>query len=151
MRFTKRQLCVLGILSFTAVVMLLGVFLMPKNIPSRPAQGEPQNPDPVPPAVTAPHDKFRDPRIAFDEDIFWETNLGGSGNEQVENAYSFGENVLIFGNTDSSDLDFDGEQTGMFAVGITQNGKPTVYRTYGGTLKKSALWTSWPREPSTPT
>ena len=140
MRFSKHQIKVLAVLHLVVAVMLLGVILMPKGgggDQSTPVQGEPEPPDGE--QEQKPHDKFRDPRIAFDEDIFWETNIGGTGNEQVENAYEIGDKLYIIGNTDSKDLDFDGADGGIFLTVMSQNGKPLAYCFYGGRLIKSSL------------
>lgn len=141
MKFSKQQIQVLILLNIVAVVMLIGVLIMPKMSGGGgakvPVQGEIQNPqEPDKPKV---HDKFRDPRITFDEDIFWETNIGGSGSETVENAYEISSKLFIFGNTDSDDLDFDGAKGGAYISVLSENGKPLAYFFYDGELIKSAL------------
>ena len=142
MKFTRHQIQVLVVLHLVVAVMLTGVILMPKSgiEQNTPVQGEPQLPDnDFSPPDEKVHDKFRSPRITFDEDIFWETNIGGSGNEQVENAYEIGEKLYIIGNTDSTDLDFDENDGGIFLTVLSQNGKPLAYNFYDGRLIKSSI------------
>ena len=143
MKFTRQQIQVLIVLNVVAVVMLVGVFIMPKTTgggnPGIPIQGEEPKSEEPQTEPNAVHDKFRDPRIAFDEDIFWETNIGGSGSEIVENAYEINSRLYIFGNTDSRDLDFDGADGNAYLCVLSENGKPLAYFFYEGELIKSAL------------
>lgn len=142
MRFTRHQIKVLTVLHLVVAVMLLGVILMPKGGnggTDSPVQGEPQVPSDGNDVKPQIHDRFRDPRIAFDEDIFWETNIGGSGDEQVENAYEIQKKLYIIGNTNSKDLDFDGADGGIYLTVLSENGKPLAYYFYDGELIKSAL------------
>ncbi len=142
MRFTRHQIQVLTVLHLVVAVMLLGVILMPKGTNGGadvPVQGEPTIPDDGVPDAPKIHDRFRDPRIVFDEDIFWETNIGGSGDEQVENAYEIRDKLYIIGNTNSTDLDFEGADGGIYLTVLSKNGKPLAYNFYDGELIKSAL------------
>jgi hypothetical protein len=90
-------------------------------------------------AAEAPHDKFRSPRISSNENLYWETNLGGSGEDIPERAYPLGGRLLIIGATTSDDLDFESEIPGkkIFLAVMSENGTPLGYLFYEGELIKS--------------
>ena len=144
MKLTRKQINILLILAVLTVVLFIGIFFLPHI-----TGGSSVEPDPPPVIVPPAHDRFRHPREAASEHLSWELTLGGTGNEQVVAAFGLGEELIIFGNTTSTDFDFDGTNANaagsFFVMLLNLNGQPIAYRAHAGTLEQ-VIMISNPRE-----
>jgi len=142
MKLTRRQINTLLVLGGVTVLLFIGVFFLPwvgcslqPDYPNGGGGGEVEAP-------VIPHDRFRAPRTSNIAHLNWELNIGGSGNEEVIAAFKPGDNIIIFGNTTSTDYDFYGEIAGYFVAVLNSNGTPLAYRTSEGTLERVHMVTA---------
>ena len=132
MKLTKKQINTLMILGGITVLLFLGIFLLPWVGPSSQASAPPYPPVEAP----SPHNPFRNARTAVSPLLDWEINLGGSGTETVVAAFGLQQEILIFGNTTSTDYDFYNQVVGHFIILMTLHGTPISYNTYAGVLEQ---------------
>lgn len=131
---TKSQLRIIAALIIVVVALAAGLlFYMPT------AQEASANPTPQTPSENAAsHEKIRDAEICLEPSLIFSQTFGGSGNESIVKIF-YNENCLyIFGNTDSSDYDFD--KAGAFLAIIGTNGKTQGFFSYDGELKAVTLY-----------
>jgi len=134
-KFSKHQLNTLIALSLVVLILFVGMFFLPwVNPAAGSGGGRGGTAVDTPPA----HDLRRAPRyLTASEDLAWETNFGGSGNETVVAAYpTLSDGVIIFGNTDSDDYDFLGQtKAGSFVLNVNKNGVMEGFLLYEGLLE----------------
>jgi hypothetical protein len=122
-KFTKRQINVLLVLNALVFVLFCGMFFLPWV---NPAVG---GFDPGAETGAPPHTVSRGANPGRAPYVDWETNIGGSGAEEVVAAYPVGSGIIVFGNTDSGNLDF-ADGPGGFSVRINSSGRnevPIIY------------------------
>ena len=137
MKFKPRQKKILAIMGAVIVLLTVGIFFLPHVNPlfANPPPEQPVDITPEDPPVQ-PHNPLRNPRIAPDPNLAWETNLGGSKNEEVVAVFGQKDFILIFGNTESDDYDFEDKGQGAFLIKLGFDGTPQEYIIYGGILKE---------------
>ena len=130
-KFTRRQVNSLLALGGITVVLFIGIFFLPWVGGAYPAYPEPD----ISVEAPIPHNRFRSARTSSQPHLNWELNIGGSGNETVIATFKLLNEIIVFGNTTSTDYDFYGHDVGYFVVILNSNGTPIAYRTYAGTLE----------------
>lgn len=131
--FSKQQLQTIMILTAVIFLLLCGVAYTVSTRPVTPVSGKPADERP-------PHVLQRDARVSANEHIAWETNLGGSADEQPVAVLCKNNEIYIFGNTCSNDLDFAGESEGKlrgFGARLTAGGRTVEYTLYDFTVQKA--------------
>lgn len=86
------------------------------------------------------HSIQRKARVSANENLSWEINLGGSGNEQPVAVFNLNNEIYIFGNTSSSDLDFAGVSgNGMHGFGarLSLAGSTLEFTVFDFTIAKA--------------
>lgn len=116
----KQQIKVIMALNLVLIVMFAGVLLM---FGVKPTDAGAFNPPP-------PHSLIRAARLSANEDIAWETNIGGSGDEQLVCAFTAYGRIYIFGNTLSRDYDFAGASGIGFCAIISAAGNTKSFTVY---------------------
>lgn len=84
---------------------------------TEPVDGPDPNTDNTPLQTVIP----RDPRF-LNADTAWETNIGGSGEDQIVSVLYNGTNYYIFGNSDSLDGDITAKKHDMFMAIVSSGG-----------------------------
>ncbi len=117
------------LLSAVILILLCGVLVTIKRNGSTPASG------------SAPyvHSLVRDARPSANPLLEYEINIGGEGSEKPVSVLSQNGLVYIFGNTDSSDLDFAANQAGKtqgFCARLTENGHTESFTVFPFTFAK---------------
>ncbi len=110
------------------IVIALGVglfFFLPEA--KQTVSETPETPPPI-----AEYEKIRDAEISLDPALFFSQTIGGSGNEEIVDIHYDDGRIFIFGNTESSDCDFD--KSGAFVAILASNGKTIRFVTFDGTL-----------------
>ncbi len=64
--------------------------------------------------TTEEYSPFRRARISLGQSLDLETNIGGSGEDTLVDAFVVNERLYLFGNTDSNDLDMTGSEKRAF-------------------------------------
>lgn len=85
------------------------------------------------------HEIVRDARVSANERIAWETNIGGTGDEEPVSVIEKNGEIYIFGNTTSSDLDFAGADEGKtrgFGARLTSTGRTVEFTVFDFTVAK---------------
>ncbi len=133
MRLSKSQLAVITILNVIIAALVTFIFVMPLFAPDSPRGDEPNGPDDAdPPPSEVVHNKFRDGVAGKAEGILLETQLMGSGDEEILGVYRSGEMLYMFGNTTVGDYDFDGY--GGFLCRVDGKGKIAAYDYFAGRI-----------------
>ena len=92
----KRQIIILSVMSIITATLALCMWAAGVFSASVPASGN----------EAQAWETSRDPRPSLNENILWETRIGGTGKESLLAAFSLDDRIVIFGNTESSDCDF---------------------------------------------
>lgn len=123
MKFTKNQIQVILLLSAFIVLAAGGVFLL-KFLPADV------------PAVTPPveqHQRIRQARPSLNPLMKSELNVGGSGDETLNDVFTVANRLYIFGTTSSADYDFDADKGGVFLARLNAEGATEQFFQYGKT------------------
>ncbi len=128
----KRQIQVILLLSAVLFILACGVAytLSTRAVETTGGGGEVEKP---------PHSLVRDARVSANERIEWETNFGGSGDETPVSVFEKNDEIYIFGNTDSSDLDFAGAAAGKtrgYGARLSSAGRTLSYTVFDFTIAK---------------
>lgn len=120
----------------TAVIFILvcGVAYTVSTRKSTPASGEPTFTE------KPPHEILRPARASANERIAWETNIGGTESEQPIAVINKNNEIYIFGNTSSSDLDFTGATKGKtrgFGARLSLAGSTLAFTVFDFTIAKA--------------
>lgn len=117
----KRQLQVISLL-FAVILILSGGVAYTVSTRRGDALGV------VAPAPTM-HNMFRDARPSANENILFETNFGGSGNDIPTATFVKNGEIYVFGNTDSTDKDFAANEGGLrgFGARLSEEGKTLAF------------------------
>lgn len=119
------RFAVLTVLSLAIAFCAVYYFFLRDSLPV-----DGQNPDPgntLPLTTVIP----RDPRF-LGADTAWETNIGGSGEDEIIEVLYNGANYYIFGNSDSTDGDIISKKRDMFMAVVSSSGvlmRVTVFGT----------------------
>jgi len=134
-RFTRRQVNSLLVLGLITIVLFVGIFFLPWVIGG---SGEVGGPSESPTTVPPNHNPHRNARSANSPYLEWETNFGGSGDDTVVGAFMFFNEIIIFGNTTSTDYDFAAATTNssFFMTKISPTGTLISHRVQAGELVK---------------
>ena len=87
-----------------------------------------------------PHEILREARASANERIMWETNLGGTENESPVSVFTKNNEIYIFGNTNSSDLDFAANSQGKtrgFGARLSASGRTLGFTVFDFTVAKA--------------
>ncbi|MCL2375066.1 MAG: hypothetical protein FWC82_00860 [Firmicutes bacterium] len=132
--FTRTQKQTMAVMFTVTIILTIGIFFLPwVNLPFGWGNTPPYIPTETPPdPPPTPHDQFRGPRPGISPNLLWETNLGGSEDEYIIAAFYIGNSILLFGNSFSSDYDFDGKEPNGFSILLSIHGRPIQYNTLPG-------------------
>ena len=86
------------------------------------------------------HELVRNSRVSANEKIMWETNIGGSGDETPVAVFMKNNEIYIFGNTNSDDLDFAGLTQGKtrgFGARLSALGRTLEFTVFDFTIAKA--------------
>ncbi len=136
-KFTRSQINILSVLIVVIVILITGIIFLPAFSPDPASGGKPTDETPI----TPQHEKFRNARVAFNENLYWETNLGSSGEDITENMYELDSKIYIIGTVGAADLDFaDAGTNKIFLMILSLNGTPLSYHFYPGNIIQSMLF-----------
>lgn len=120
------QLRIVAALLIVVIALSAGLFFfMPKK------SAEVNDPNPITPP-TLEYEKVRDAEISLDPALFFSQTIGGTKKEEIVDIFYDDQKIFIFGNTESSDCDFD--NAGAFVAILASNGKTIRFTTFSGTL-----------------
>ena len=117
------------LLSVVILILLCGVLVTLKERDATPAQAE----------APYEHSLVRDARPSLNPLLEYETNIGGSGDEEPVALLSQNGRIYLFGNTNSSDLDFAANQEGKtqgFCATLAPNGHTEAFTVFPFSLAK---------------
>lgn len=86
----------------------------------------------------APYEKFRSARISLSPALELETNVGGSGDETIVDAFTYKDKIYVFGNTGSTDLDMEGADGKAFMAVLNSDLATENFRFLGESGEKLA-------------
>lgn len=132
MHESKSQLRIITALLIVVIALAGGLFFyLPTTQAGTTLPPTPEDPPPT-------HAKVRDAEISLDPSLIFTQTFGGSGEESIIDVF-YNDNLLyIFGNTTSTDFDFD--SAGAFLAILNSSGKTLDFLTYDGTLKAVTLF-----------
>lgn len=131
----KRQIQSIILLTAVIFILLCGVVY---TVSTRTSADSPVN-APVD-AETKPHELLRAARTSANARIEWETNLGGTGEEVPVTVLQKNNEIYVFGNTSSSDLDFAGADAGKtrgFCTRLSLAGRTLAFTVFDFTIVKT--------------
>ncbi|MDR0425672.1 MAG: hypothetical protein LBH24_00720 [Clostridiales bacterium] len=126
-KFTKSQVTVIAALSAALILLTAGI-LIERALSG--AFSAPPGAETPPTGAEAVYHKNRDARISLSPKLELETNLGGSGDETLCDAYCLGDTLYIFGNTTSADFDMENGSQAFMAV-LTAYGRTEAFYFFG--------------------
>lgn len=128
----KIQLRIIAALLVAVIALGVGLFFYDPINSSSQANGNLNQP-------TIPaHQKIRDGVISLDPALDFTQTFGGSMSEDVVDIFFINDSLYIFGNTTSSDLDFD--NSGAYLAIIGKMGNTLGFFSYYGTLVAVTLY-----------
>lgn len=130
----KRQIQTIILLSAVIFILLCGVAYTVSTRTTTAVDNTPAG------AEKPPHELLRAARPSANEHIAWETNLGGTGRETPVTVLQKNNEIFVFGNTDSADLDFAGkaaDKTRGFCARLSLLGRTLSFTVFDFTVAKA--------------
>ena len=130
----RRQIQSILLLTAVIFILLCGVAY---TVSARRTEAVVQTPAGV---EKPPHELLRAARASANDRIEWETNIGGTGDETPVTVLQKNNELYVFGNTNSHDLDFTGlaeHKTRGFCARLSLLGRTLAFTVFDFTVAKA--------------